>query len=102
MQCSEKTSEAGRSLVGVKAAGVGKNPQARVTDGFRLQPEKRVSSAETGAISADPEDGEHARFILPARPNQPLRAGDQLVVAQLGGSGSGAIHEVGDSTAVFE
>jgi hypothetical protein len=48
----------------IQSARIGKHPDARLAEGFRLQAERCLFSAKPRAIGADAEDCQHRRPVL--------------------------------------
>src|SRR5215471_9882885 len=82
-------------IVRVEPAGIGKDPDRRLSDGVRLRTGESPRVPERRSIGADPEHGQHLRTVTDEQLTQSVAAAAQLLRAQLVGPCGGTRRQVG-------
>ena len=96
-EVSEELCEGGGLVMGVEAAGIGKNPGVASAEGGVLQADAGVFDAGDDAVGPDADKGDDGGAPAFDFGFEALAAGAKFVVGELIGASGGAGDEVGDA-----
>lgn len=96
-EVSEELCEGGGQVVGVEAAGVGKDPGVAAAEGDLLEADTGVFDAGNDAVGSDADEGDDGRAPAFDFRLEPPGAGAKFVVCELIGAGGGAFDDIGDA-----
>src|SRR5277367_1800478 len=96
-EVSEELCEGGGLVVGVDAAGVGKDPGVAAAERGLLEADAGVSDAGDNAVGADADEGDDGGAPAFDFGFEALAAGAKFVVGELIGARGSALDDVGDS-----
>jgi hypothetical protein len=96
-EVSEELCERGGLVVGIEAAGVGKDPSVAAAERVLLQADAGVFDAGDDAVGADADEGYDGGTPAFDFGFEALAAGAKFVVGELISAGGGALDNVGDT-----
>ena len=101
-EVSEEFREGGGQVVGVEAAGVGKNPSVAVAEKEFLEADAGVFDTGDDAVGVNADKGDDGWAPAIHFDQEALSAGAELFVGELIGAGGGAFDDIGDAELEFE
>src|SRR6516225_5937096 len=96
-EVSEELCEGGGLVMGIEAAGIGKNPGVAAAEGGLLQADAGVFDAGDDAVGPDADEGDDGGAPAFDFGLEALAAGAKFVVGEFIGAGGGAFDDVGDA-----
>ena len=101
-EVSEELCEGSGLVVGVEAAGVGKDPGVAAAEGGLLEADAGVFDAGDDAVGTDADEGDDGWPPAFDFGFEALPAGAKFVVGEFIGASGGALDDVGDAEFEFE
>ena len=101
-EVSEELCEGGGLVMGIEAAGIGKNPGVAAAEGGLLQADAGVFDAGDDAVGPDADKGDDGGAPTFDFRFKTVAAGAKFVVSEFIGAGGGAGNEVGDAEVEVE
>ena len=94
---SKELREGGGQVVGVEAAGVGKNPSMAAAEKGLLEADTGVFDTRNDAVWVNADKGDDSRTPASDFGLKALAAGAKFIVGEFIGAGGGALDDVGDA-----